>query len=171
MSLLMGLFIAKNDLRFLTLKGDKYQKIGKVSDLIRKISDHYYVVRETNKKTTGYHFHALLECKKEPPKAWFKKGVHMNLQKVGKPSTTIGMTFPEPSMNQNQLSEMIYHEPETAPLVEDLIFEKQLKTSRATIQRRTNLGRVLHYMEKEQELPAQYSDYILVINKKHIKLQ
>lgn len=78
-------FNIKKDVRFLTLRGEgRFQKIGAINDLCRMISDTYFITREANKATDGFHFHAVLQVKEEPKKSWYKKGVHMHLLHVGK---------------------------------------------------------------------------------------
>lgn len=168
MDYLTGLFHAKKDLRFLTLKGEKFQKIGKVSDLVRKVSDTYYIVREANKKSAGFHFHALLSLTKKPSKSWFKKGVHMNLLKVGKPQDNTGMTIPPPPMTASMMSEWVHFEQKIASVhIEQVLIENQLTALQKRNRIDTHIRRILAYMAKEQEFPAQYTDYILVKGSNH----
>lgn len=176
MSIITKHFLSKKDLRFLTLKGDKYQKIGKVSDLIRKISKTYYVVREANKKSTGYHFHALIAVDKEPRKAWYKKGVHMHLAKVGKVEHKVVTGVPSqvrlsaPEMTQKEYKEWSAHEPENSEKHQiDRLINKQVVTVKKLLNLSQHLQRVIQYMEKEQEFPAQYADYMLCVGSKQIK--
>lgn len=68
-----------------TIKSDKkiYQNINKIDKMISKISKTYIITRERNKKTAGYHFHAVFRADSAPKPGWFKKGIHMNLKEIG----------------------------------------------------------------------------------------
>lgn len=160
-----------SDVRFLTLKGSAYQKIGKVSDLIRKISKTYVVVRELNKKSEGYHFHALIKVDKEPTKRWFRKGVHMNLQKLGNPSGSKNLPTGMPMFNQNEISEIAEYDKDIAL---GIVKIQTLKTDWDNVNKKAryskDIKRITSYMSKEMELPAQYEDYLAVDKGKTVKI-
>jgi len=163
---------ASGDLRFLTLKGEgKYQKIDTVRRLCAKIAKSYIIVRERNKIIEGYHFHALLKVEKEPTKSWFKKGVHMNLKKVGRPQTMEGFRLPMPEITVREKKEALYEGTLTPEDVEDMMVKDLEKKVRKQCAQRRHVDRILLYMSKELELPAQYLDYILVIGGKNLKIQ
>lgn len=164
----MGNFL--NNTYFLTVKGPdaKHNKIGYVNDLCRKISKTYIIVRETNKTTPGNHFHALLRLDKPPPKSWFKKGVHMNLQKVGGVPQGVTYQTPMPGLTQNEIS-LMYHLDDAdvaIAYVEDMIFEKLKKK----MKKATHIEKVLKYCSKDLNMPMQYTDYIYVVKSKQVKL-
>lgn len=164
---IIDVFTAKRDLRFLTVKGDKYQTVQAVNKLVKKIARTYYIVRETNKKSKGYHFHAILDCIKEPSVNWFKKGIHMNLVKVGKPNTKTIINIPI-TLTRDELHEWGEHCPAEAHdhKVDSKIDACIHKTVRTTDVNR-HLERILKYMKKEQEFPAQYTDYMYVVSNKN----
>lgn len=164
---------ASSDLRFLTLKGEepKYQTLATVQRLCAIIANSYIIVREANKTKDGYHFHALLKVTKEPPKSWFKKGVHMNLKKVGRPQTMEGFVPPVPLPTNREVHEAQRDEVITPEHLEELYFQKAyIKSKREQIKRK-NVERILIYMSKELDMPIQYKDYQLVISKKNYKIQ
>ena len=168
------MFHAKSDLRFLTVKGDKYQDINKVQKLVAKIANTYYIVRELNKKSCGYHFHALLSCEKEPTRRWFKKGVHMHLKKVGKIEKKEKKETKDDEevhssivpMTSKEVAEWIERDPDNAiPVLTDKLITGCFKRHTKRKKKEQHLMRILNYMSKEFEYPAQYSDYILVVSK------
>lgn len=154
------------DVRFLTLKGcdKKHQKIGYVNDKCRKISKTYVIIRERNKKTDGYHFHALLKVIKQPPPSWFTKGVHINLQTVGR----------RHFRSIHDLTKKDIFEYSDVCPVEELkaqyLLDKVDNKINVVVKRDTDIDRVLSYMAKEMEFPAQYTDYILSIRGKMMTL-
>lgn len=159
------------DIRFLTFKGvkPKEQKIGFVNDKCRAISSTYVIVRELNKKTEGFHFHALLKVSKPPKDSWFIKGTHMNLQKVGKRLTvnTRALNLKEvleysdlcPEMKQTLMAEQM-EEPRITKLIDESVRLHQ------------HVDRALRYMSKElPTLPVQYNDYIICLRGKMHPIQ
>lgn len=163
----------KGDIRFLTLRGHKAkeQKIGYVNDLLRKISRTYLIVRERNRQKDGYHFHAIVKVVKVPKKTWYRKGVHMNLKRVGylvpKPNTfskqqmqdnVAGLSFED---SKRVLTEM------SKCNVDDYIQRQE----QVYVVRDVDIDRVLHYMAKEMEMPCQYTDYIWSKQGKQCKLK
>lgn len=163
----IALFGTKKDLRFLTIKGEGYQKIGKVNDLVRKVSDTYYIVREKNKKSEGYHYHCLIDMKIEPNKAWFKKGVHMNLLKVGRANTKDRYVFVNRDLTDMDIAEWKEEDPVMAMAYqENAVVDKRIDAAIKSCKQVESVKRIIAYMNKEQEFPALYTDYILCVNKK-----
>lgn len=164
------LFREGRHLHFLTVKGEKprQQKIGFTADLCKKISNNYYVVRESNKKTPGYHFHALVDVIKTPPKAWYKKGVHINLQPVGRSASPVGMILPVGPPTQLEMLEEEHHTGD--PVRELAVLDRCVGQARKRIRLNKHLSRIVTYMHKEQEFPAQYVDYVLVHRSKNVAL-
>lgn len=159
------------DYRFLTFRGPdaKHQKIGFVSDLCKKISKTYLIVRERNKRVEGCHFHALIRVDSEPNKSWFKKGCHMHLQKIGKPQNKEGMKMPTPWPSGQEIWEMYGQLPLEEAQAEHLkvIVEKQMYIESKQTKCDKNITNVLKYMSKELEMPCQYTDYIYVVSGKN----
>lgn len=156
---------------FLTLKGPdaKHQKIGYVNDLLRKVSSTYLVVREKNKISDGYHFHAIAKMEKKPPATWYKKGVHMKLQKIGSPEKLPeDWKIPIPYLSRRTLSDMREHYEDN--VIIDYLMEKTARVSLAKMRKNTQIEKVLRYMSKDLDMPMQYTDYIYVHNKKHVKI-
>lgn len=159
------------DTRFLTFRGLKpvHQRIEFLRKHCSKISDTFIVVREANKKTEGYHFHAIIKVVKPPPKSWFKKGCHFNLQPVGRPGITVGCKIPvNYTLTSKELDELPAKEGDDVAVeqIERKLVQGTVKKNRI----RTSVQRVLRYMEKDFELPIQYVDYIITIKNKQLAL-
>uniref|UniRef100_UPI004047D0B4 hypothetical protein n=1 Tax=Polynucleobacter sp. TaxID=2029855 RepID=UPI004047D0B4 len=129
----------------------------------KKVAKTYIIVREANKKTTGYHFHAILKLHTIPKKNWFIKGVHMNLQRVG----SYCGNYPY-GLSQLETLEYLHAYPMATPEVfeekQDNLINKRADTSQRLYD---HVGRVLKYMSKDLEFPAQYTDYIISIHGKN----
>lgn len=161
---------------FLTFKGKdkKHQSINYMDKMMREVSNNYYIVRERNKKTEGYHFHAIFIMVKKPKKSWFKKGCHTHLQEVGygrKVHVGILPEYPAPA-DKGSNAEFIqfYASPEEINTHNEEIMDNQInkliKNTKSDIIRLAHVKRTLTYMRKEQEFPIQYHDYIYVLHGK-----
>lgn len=158
------------DIRFLTLKGPpdkkKYQSINTVDKLCRKVAKTFIIVREANKKTSGYHFHAILKLRTIPKKNWFIKGVHMNLQRVGTYCSNYSY-----ALNQLESLEHLYLVPEDRPVAMETKNSNLLnKRSDTSYRLHEHVSRVLNYMSKDLELPIQYTDYIISLRGRNYPL-
>lgn len=155
------------DCHFLTFRGLKpvHQKIDFVTKLCTKIASTYLIVREKNKKSAGYHFHAIVNVTTKPKKSWFKKGCHFHFQPIGRSGLIKGCVIPPNyTLTSKDVEDYVYHEPEKAPatLEDDLVnvlIKKTVKNGR----KRDSVLRVLNYMCKDFEMPIQYHDYVCVI--------
>lgn len=162
------LFEGSTNLFFLTLKGPKkvHNKIDFTVKKCKKISKNFLVVREKNKNTEGYHFHALIKADDGPPKTWYTKGVHMHLKKVGKSDTKEGHTMPVPDITRRDVvmdeCPMHYY----VEAVEQRLIADIQKRQR----RQTNVTKILTYMSKEMDMPMQYTDYYLSCRGKSCQL-
>lgn len=165
---------------FLTFKGKgkAHQKIDYVSKMIKKISNNYYIVREKNKMTEGYHFHAIFIMITKPKASWFKKGCHINLQKVGKGHLVYTAPLPQypPPVNTgvsardiDESHDAVEHS-NNVRLYEDQIITKCIKDAGQSLDRLAHVQRTLKYMAKEQEFPIQYTDYVYAVHGKNVKL-
>jgi len=166
-------FTSQKDIRFLTLRGVKkrQQQIGFVNDKLRKISDNYYIVREKNKKVEGYHFHALVSVKKEPKKAWYTKGVHIHLKRVGRSETKTQCIPDPPCVTARDLVECpIEILPELQDKYEEQLIQNTIKKSFKRHRIGSAINNCYHYMQKEQSMPIQFHDYIFVCKGKHVRL-
>lgn len=129
-----------------------------------------------NKISEGYHFHALIAVDKEPHASWYKKGVHMHLQKVGykPPEGAPQATIPIPPLTENELSEYLSVIDKKEEKSEEVVshtlakaYEKIVKMDK----RERHVKRVISYMEKEIEgVPKQYEDYILFVGGKNTRI-
>lgn len=164
-------------LYFLTFRGvtKKQQKIGYVSDMCKKISNNYFIVRECNKKTEGYHFHALLSLTKNPAQGWFKKGCHIHLQPLNSCKTALfklgGNSVPP--INGDITEQDLYEnneDPEIFAAHKNQLIEKAVTKCFKSTKNWVHVCRVVNYMKKEFEMPCQYSDYILVLRGKQAQL-
>lgn len=145
---------------FITLKaplekGPRMQSIGWACDHLRKISDNFLVVQESNKKNAGNHFHALALMKKKPHKGWFKKGVHIHLTPVGdlnkKKLSLIDHAPPGKGADFPQSEEEFYQRLEGKDEI-DLALERMKVSIRAKRKRQKMKGhvdRIISYMTKE----------------------
>lgn len=160
---------ASGNMLFLTFKGTEkasHQKIDFVKKLCDKISDKFFIVRESNKKTPGFHFHALIRTDVVPPAKWYIKGCHMHVSKVGKPEKPV-VKAPPITFTQCELGEALECGVMTSSEVEQIKTSVWMERAAKSLRHETNVSKILSYMSKEAELPAQYTDYILVVNKKH----
>lgn len=147
------------DVRFLTFKGalPKHQKMSFVENKIRPYSKNYIIVREKNKKSEGYHFHAIIKLNRVPKAQWYIKGVHMHLQKVGN-----RLAVNSRPLTKEEVLEYVYTVPEKKQTLISQLEERlvELKIDQ-TVKKNDDVSRVLSYMAKEFEFPAQYTDYII----------
>lgn len=156
----------------MTLKGmsgskPRVQKIGYINDILKKVSDHYYIVRETNKKHKGYHFHALYSVKRDFLKKEFhRKHIHICVRDVGKryvydpvDPRDLPLEYETPCKDLLEWSQR--HIKKVAA---------KMSAARASIARRKtkerNVDNVVYYLSKsdDRESDEQYVDYILVMN-------
>lgn len=161
------------DYRFLTLRGakPKEQKINYANSICKTISKTYLIVREKNHQNDGYHFHAILDCHKEPSKRFFKKGVHMHLKKIGRPDTLEGFVLPLPDPFPTPKDRYDYgHDPTTMEDKEIHQIDCLIQKRRKELRQNKHVERVLTYMSKDLDMPIQYHDYIYVHNGKNVKL-
>ncbi len=168
----MESFYAQNkDVRLLTYRNPKKQvKLGKVFDHCRKVSQDIFIVREDDKVKGKHHYHALMIMQKEPPIGWYTKGVHIDLKKVGRPQTNVGLVVPMPGLTTLEKLEMISEEPANQRFVESDHIEQTITKSLQKTNRDKHVERVVRYLNKEQtDESIQYVDYILYIKGKHIK--
>lgn len=156
-----------SDVRFLTLRdpaGAKFQTIEKIYKHVKKIANTYFIVREKNKQNDFYHYHAIMKVTKEPSKSWFRKGIHMHLCKIGKsdqkgalPPPPINITVKDVREADGELDEQY----------EEQLVDKVIEKAGKSMRRLTHAGRVVNYMFKDLETPAQYRNYMLVVQGKN----
>lgn len=160
---------------FLTFKGKKtrHQTVGWPGDKLRKISKNYFIVRERNKISDGYHFHALAVLEKDPPKGWFMKGVHMHCSKIGDLRSNESETLMPPARaTAQELDEEVSLKP--LDEAEDALIEYGMEKLRVRARRSRlrnkhalHLRRITDYIMKEDP-KLQYVDYIKVENGKNV---
>lgn len=157
-------FFQRKKAHFLTVKGKpnvkKYQNVKFWSDKIRKISKNFLIVREKNKKSEGFHFHAIILFDVQPKPAFFIKGVHMNLRRIGQ-----YVEQRRPVFSRREIAE---HPDESD--VKQALQENDERLELNMLNRLTSniqdITRVLKYMSKDLELPIQYHDYVLILSNK-----
>lgn len=159
---------------FITVRGvGVYQRIGKINDMLRKVSDDFFIVRENDVQTkegSEYHFHALVSLKKDIKPNWYRKGVHINVQKVGDPSRT--PIIPEDGEMEDYLK--YGEDADDLDIVDKIMIDFHIKQNlkeRALVHKlnkQTHLERIIVYMCKESPV-EEYSTYIFH-NQKAIKL-
>lgn len=155
-------------LLFITVRGPgRWQQIGKINDFLRKISSHYFIVREKNKKTDGFHYHALVSQTKDIKPNWFRKGVHIHVTTVAKSDRA--PKIPECSDEDH----FIKYGDNNPSGDEKIIIDTLRKIVQADrVQHRANvklthLNRIVDYMFKESSPQhSAYLDYILKSDKK-----
>lgn len=168
-------FYPKKRLHFMTLKGmpgcnTRAQTIGYINDILKKLSKHYYIVREKNKVSKGYHFHALYVQDRERKVA--RKAVRIHIQSLGNVSTP---RIPVPALNLKEKWEELESHSEYNDrlnlLIDRTIEEGKVKALklRRTYRNEGHINRVIAYMEKEldKDLSREYVDYIKSPSLKH----
>lgn len=160
-------FSKKSKLYFITFKSHlvKWQKIGTISDHMRKVSDNFLVVRESNKQKEGYHFHVLASLKKDFYANWYRKDVHIHVS--GYKRTDISM-FISHSQDDDEIAKygMNPDEVRNATQEELLDAEAMVKASKAyaKVINHNNLYkrvlRTLTYMSKELDPIVMYENYL-----------
>jgi len=161
-----------DDYRFLTYRMPGGTTISKVADKCRKVADTFFVIRENDKKGEGYHYHAILRMIKEPPRSWYTQGVHVNLKKIGRAQTLVGMKLPQPNPTAQEDLEQLILSPEDLPRIEQRLIDVALAKSVKRTARLKSIERVLQYMSKDYQdrAPIQYQDYCYVYNNKQSPL-
>lgn len=155
-------------LLFITVRGpDRWQKIGKVNDFIRRKSSNYFIVREKDKRKDGYHFHALVSQEKDIKPNWFRKGIHVHIKPVVSGKTP---HIPECAVEADILK---YGTPDPPVGVERVIHDtlysiaRTKRTNHAQTVKNTKLLAILNYMFKEVTDNHQlYQDYIIKLSPK-----
>lgn len=166
-------FFSKRECWFLTLRGGKFNSIGKVSDHLRKISKNYFVIKELDANKASNHFHAIFEHKGPVRKSWFRKGVHMNVFKVGKPDLGVGKVIP-PNYKFNELEISEIANKVSYELAESIVIDQgisnYLPLAKRSAYAKRKTGYVINYMFKSIEL-IRYNTYIFCKHGKSIDVQ
>lgn len=143
-------------------------EINFVNRLCKKVSKTYIIVRERNKITEGYHYHAILKMSSLPPRKWYTKGIHMNLKRIGVSRRVKGL-FSKKEVHD--LASGCSENPEDLMgVVEDGLVDKVIADRGVDDVRAVHVDRTLNYLSKEMEMPAQYSDYIFSVRGKLVAL-
>lgn len=167
---------------FLTLKGSqpKYQKMDTIRKMLAKVSNNYIVVREPNKATTGYHFHAIFRSSGKPKKNWFRKGVHMHLKELNTERVHLnqpnseGRRLPPPNFTPTNYEISMAPDAETERY---LVLERSKALENAHFQQQKNedflhftIANTIKYMQKNLTTSSRlYHDYIAVIKNKNLR--
>jgi len=147
-----------------------------INKMCKSISNNYFITREKNHKSEGYHFHAIVLESTPPRKQWFKKGVHIHYQQLRhkNPVDPAVARTHVPHMQltaeekvQERFDVADEHPDELESYDMDILMRKHLPVIQQTLAMRPHVMRVLKYMEKEQEMPMQYNEYMLVIRGKN----
>lgn len=165
-----------SDSHFLTVrcpKGIKFQRLEQMRKHCLKISKTFFIVKENNAQNDSVHFHAIMKLFKKPAKGWFKKGVHMDLRKIGGVLPNMEYQIPD-SFTGRDFEDMLtvagdILPEEEAKIQEDIasILEQQiLKRHIRRKRKRSHLGRTLTYIFKQLDAPRQYENYIFIKNGK-----
>lgn len=168
-------------LRFITIKSlldnEKHQKIGYWSDRLRKISSNFYIIAEKNNNSPKNHYHALVSVDVEIPKKWYLKGVHYmdkpvgNLWEASKPIIPESLEESEHIIYGPVCSPTLGSKKSEALLDRMLTLELHKMKNRARVRHLTNrkiwhIESVMSYLNKELDVPSQYFNYILIINRR-----
>lgn len=149
-------------LHFITIRGaDKYQKIGKINDMMRRVGATYFIVREEDKQKEGrFHFHALISLNKDITPNWYRKGVHINVQPL---NSDTKHSFPESYEEAEEIKHGENFEEATREddLIANVIQRLQAKASaKRSLSRKTNsIENIVNYMFKDNP-STKYLDYI-----------
>lgn len=159
----LQIFQTQPRLLFITVKGPgRYQKIGKISDHIRRVSDTYLIIRETNKQKDGFHFHAVVSTRKDIKPNWYRKGVHIHVQPIGdkkKRCPVIPESSEEDAFQRYGTIDVLDGDDR---IIDDFFINQRLKEQahhRLNV-KYTHLSRVMHYMFKEDQVFKQYENII-----------
>lgn len=141
-----------------------------VSNHVKKYSDNYLIVREKNKKTDGYHHHCIFSLNqfKEIKKNFFRKGVHMHLQKLGDTNPRLP-TIPESAEHVDHIMGIDRDDSLELTLIKKDLYGQKVKiqAKRSRKKKSGHVTRVIDYILKElPEYPEQYIDYIYVKKKR-----
>lgn len=157
----------KGEVYFLTFRGNlpNHQKIGYISDHIRKVCNNFFVVRETDGAGTDkFHFHAVMKMPEKPKKSWFKKGLHFDFKHVGHRGKTVGAPPPPlADLTQLEFEESISIEPEVVQGVKktDRVIDKLKESHLKTQKHRGHKERVVNYIFKDlNDESAMYTHYV-----------
>lgn len=154
---------------YITLRGarPREQKMDWCVKHMKKISSTFVVVREKNKKAEGYHFHVLAKLKKVPHKGWYKKGVHIYVNRVYSYSQAkyvfTGRERFELSCDDDEESFI-----ESVHL--DDIMKNAEKKMIEQVRREAHVKKILHYMSKDLDMPILYVDYQYILRGKTVPL-
>jgi hypothetical protein len=160
---------------FFTYKSDRKHKMDTVIKLLGKVSTTFFCIREKNKSSPGYHYHAIFRAEKPPPKRWFRKGIHMNLLEIGENKLKNTIIKDRSTRIEreaiSQLDEKDIEQKLTKLRLEIEIKKINLQAQSGRLykklQKRKQIIKVLAYMSKESpENPVQYEDYYLRIRGK-----
>lgn len=155
-------FSTQPRLLFITVRGSgRWQKIGKVSDLLKRVSSNYFIVREKDKKGDGYHFHSLVSTNKDIKPNWYRKGIHIHVVPVGDKKVRL------PLIPQDEEEMLHLKYGDTIPegidkiLIDGMLnlYSKDRIRHGRTV-KNTHLARVVTYMFKELTIPQQYTNYL-----------
>lgn len=128
--------------------------------MVRKVSDNYFIVRETNKAKAGYHYHALLSLKKDLKPNWFRKGVHIHVSEL---ATKMNMDL----LPQTSEESWDTKYEANSDIIDRLIVDNTLRlkakqaAKRGKIKKLSKVGNTLAYMFKELTEPKKYENYVL----------
>lgn len=116
-------------------------KIGKVSDWVRKFSDHYFIVREKNQDSDDYHYHIICKQKKDTKISDFRHN------KIWIKRLDSGMTMP-PSL------------PDLRAEVADRFFDPDDPLTNAEINAIADYDLKMHYIQQYHSIESQ-SKYMI----------
>lgn len=183
-------FLLLPRLAFLTLRGKKgnarQQTIGWANDFCRRLSDHWFVVREADVVGTGYHFHALISVRLEKLTAtYFRKGIHTNIRYLsdhiqakvtGQSCVQFGIEAEDQQMYEYGLRLFNVEGVQDLTSKQRAMIKEVIKSRTKTrileskIAKEADIDRVLNYMMKCNPRD-QYVSYILNVNHKARILQ
>lgn len=158
-------------LYFMTVKdmlrvNPRRQTIGFVNDLVKRDSDHYFIVKEKNKVTDGFHFHAVFSARDEHVQCkWNRKGMHIYVHPVGDLAPR-DPDFPRERWDYDHRADA--KEADVAERGEIVVMaDNMVKAGKARVRAKTkkegHVGRCVVYLMKEvPPNPVKYVDYIYV---------
>ena len=159
--------IVQNQPYFVTIRdpSKRLSTCSKVHDHFRKVSRDYLIVRENNVVDDGVHFHVLASFERVPHKGWYRKGVHIFVERVAPPCVPDGVplwthkwTLGEILSATDDVADQMLADNASLKHMMGRMRRCRLKTIDA------NVARVTRYMEKYLPVvPVQYEDYIFVV--------
>ena len=152
-------------------QNSRRQEIGYINDKVKKISKTYFIVRERNKQNDKFHFHCIFKAIKKPGRAFFQKGCHVDVRKVGERELKCRFNLEAEILpycfSTQEIEDQIAHGVFTRSHYHQQLEKKRVHDILSRhMARKTHIDKTYAYITKELMKPRQYENYILSIRGK-----